>query len=172
MIRRTSGHSLAQRRGATVVESAVVYPVTFLLFLGLIVGGMGVFRYQEMASLAREAARFAAVHGGKYAKENPSLPTVNKAYLTSNIVAAKAVSLNVSTVQVQVFLNTSNGTFDWDNTAATNNRWPTSTVINAQNTYVPMTNSVTVTVSYPWVPELYLVGPINLTSTSTMPMSY
>jgi hypothetical protein len=29
-----------------------------------------------------------------------------------------------------------------------------------------------VTVTYPWIPDLYLVGPINLSSTATMPMSY
>ena len=33
-------------------------------------------------------------------------------------------------------------------------------------------NYVTVTVTYEWVPELILVGPINLTSTSTVAMSY
>jgi hypothetical protein len=33
-------------------------------------------------------------------------------------------------------------------------------------------NYVTVTVSYQWMPEIFLVGPITLRSTSTMPMSY
>ena len=33
-------------------------------------------------------------------------------------------------------------------------------------------NYVTVTVSYQWMPESYLFGPITLTSTSVMPMSY
>jgi hypothetical protein len=33
-------------------------------------------------------------------------------------------------------------------------------------------NYVTVTVTYNWMPELYLVGPLTLTSTSKMPMSY
>ena len=32
------------RLGATVVESAVAYVVTFLLLIGLLVGGMGIFR--------------------------------------------------------------------------------------------------------------------------------
>jgi hypothetical protein len=30
---------------------------------------------------------------------------------------------------------------------------------------------VTVTVSYQWFPEIYLVGPFNLTSTSSMPIT-
>ena len=33
-------------------------------------------------------------------------------------------------------------------------------------------NYVTVTVTYQWYPEFLLVGPITLTSTSTMPMTY
>jgi hypothetical protein len=36
----------------------------------------------------------------------------------------------------------------------------------------PVGNTVTVTVSYQWFPDLYVVGPINLTSTSTSQMSY
>ena len=32
------------RRGVTVIESAVVYPVTFLLLLGLVIGCMDIFR--------------------------------------------------------------------------------------------------------------------------------
>src|SRR5262249_49688885 len=33
-------------------------------------------------------------------------------------------------------------------------------------------NNVVVTVTYQWFPELYLVGPITLSCTSEMPMSY
>jgi len=33
-------------------------------------------------------------------------------------------------------------------------------------------NNVTVTVTYRWMPEVFLGGPIDLTSTSTMPMTY
>jgi len=42
-------------------------------------------------------------------------------------------------------------------------------IVNGNVTYV--TNTVTVTVSYNWFPELYLVGPIVLTSTSSMPIT-
>ena len=58
-----------KRSGATVVESAVVYPTTFLLLLSLVIGAMGVFRYQEVASLARAAARYASTHGAEYRKD-------------------------------------------------------------------------------------------------------
>jgi hypothetical protein len=33
-------------------------------------------------------------------------------------------------------------------------------------------NYVTVTVTYQWMPEVFLIGPINLTSTSKIAMSY
>jgi hypothetical protein len=36
----------------------------------------------------------------------------------------------------------------------------------------PVFNTVTVTVTYSWLPELYLVGPITLRGKSTLPMSY
>ena len=47
-----------------------------------------------------------------------------------------------------------------------------SKVLVAKAPEKPVANTVTVTVHYTWFPELYLVGPITLTSTSTMPMSY
>src|SRR5262245_37729382 len=58
-----------RRRGAVLVESAVVFPVFMILLLGLIVGGMGIFRYQQVAWLAREGARYASVRGADYKKE-------------------------------------------------------------------------------------------------------
>jgi hypothetical protein len=36
----------------------------------------------------------------------------------------------------------------------------------------PIGNKVTVTVTYTWIPEMYLVGPYTLTSTSTAQMLY
>lgn len=57
------------RRGTTIVECAVVYPVTMFLLLGTLVVGVGVFNYQQLQSLAREGARYASVHGPQYASE-------------------------------------------------------------------------------------------------------
>ena len=50
----------SSRRAATVVECSLVLPLTFFLLLTLLVGSMGVFRYQEVATLAREASRYAS----------------------------------------------------------------------------------------------------------------
>ena len=46
----------APRRGSVAIETVLVLNVLFLLTLGVIVLGMGVFRYQEMCHLARGCA--------------------------------------------------------------------------------------------------------------------
>jgi hypothetical protein len=175
MLRRPA---LRRRQAAMIVESAVVLPVTFLLILGLLVGGMGVFRYQEVAHLARLTARYAAVHGGQYDQENAAaikagtLPNVNENYLVQNIADANAVAMDTTKLSVSVSITTHSGTFDWDDTTDNNNRSTYSTYTDANNNVINVTNTVNVTVTYQWLPELYLVGPITLTSTAVMPMSY
>jgi hypothetical protein len=59
----TRRRQLGARAAVTAVECAIVLPVTFFLLFALVVGGMGVFRYQEVATLAREGARYASTHG-------------------------------------------------------------------------------------------------------------
>jgi hypothetical protein len=124
-----------------------------------------------MSHLSRQAARFAAVHGGQYQAENApaiaagQLPNVDEAYLR-NMVLANAVSMDPSKLTVQVFFNTAGGSTDWD---AGGTRYPYTE--NSTGT-ANQTNTVTVIVTYKWFPELYLFGPITLTSKSVMPMSY
>jgi hypothetical protein len=178
-----------QRRAATAVEAAIVLPITFFLVLGILIGGMGVFTYQEMAHLARETARFASVHGGQYAKQNAAaisagtLPSVDKAYLI-NFAKGKAAGLDPSQLQITVTITTlapgaesasSTETVDWDNTTENQNRSPYSAWTNSNTTppsNVQLENVVTVQITYPWSPGLLGIGTINLTSKSVMPMSY
>ena len=61
--------SSSRRSGVTTVECAIVFPVTFLLIVGLVVGAAGMFRYQQMSHLARTAARYASVHGTQWQKD-------------------------------------------------------------------------------------------------------
>ena len=143
------------RPGITAVESALVYPVTFLLLLGTIIGGLGIYRYQEMASLARRAARDALVHGRQFAKDR-NKPAATPTDIYEQAIAPHAVSLDLTKLTYAVSYNSDN--------------WPThTTIINGDVKAVG--NTVTVTVSYRWIPEAFLGG-ITLTSTSTMPMSY
>jgi Flp pilus assembly protein TadG len=144
----------ASRQGATVVEFALVGPVTLLLLIGLLVGGMGVFRYQEVATLAREASRYASVRGTGYqADTGNSAATAADVY--NNAIAGQNVNLDLGQLQYSVTWGTDNRPF---HTAVVN------------GTVVPVTNTVTVTITYQWVPEAYLGG-ITLTSTSVTPMS-
>jgi hypothetical protein len=166
------------RRAGVLIEAALVLPIAFLLILGVLVGGMGVFRYLEVAHLARLVARYAAVHGGQYAQENAAaitagtLPNVNKDYLAQNIAAANAVLLNSSQLSVSTTISTHSGAYDWDDTASNSNRMPYSTYTDSNGNTENVTNTVQVTVSYQWLPEWFVAGPITLTSTAVVPMSY
>jgi len=145
-----------RRPGATVVECAFVYPAVFLVVLGLLVGAAGMFRYSQLASLTREAARYASVHGGQYAQEmKVTAPTPADIY--NNVVLPMAVSFDTSQLNYAITYNTSNS--------------PYHTTLDADNNVIPIQNSVTVTLTYQWVPEAFLGG-VTLSSTSVMPMSY
>jgi len=143
------------RRAATTVECAFVYPLTFFFVVGLLVGSMGIFRYQEMASLSREAARYASVHGTQYAKvAGVTAPTPAEIYTA--VVVDKAVALDLSRLNYSITYDTNNA--------------PSHIVI-ATGDVTPHTNKVRVTLSYQWIPEAFLGG-ITLSSTSEMTMSY
>ena len=49
-------------RGQTMVELALVAPLFVLVLVGMITLGIGVFYQQELTNVAREAARYAAIH--------------------------------------------------------------------------------------------------------------
>jgi hypothetical protein len=72
---------------------------------------------------------------------------------------------------VTINFNTSNGSFAWDDTDNNGNRWPYSPRTVNGTTYSE-TNTVSVTVTYTFVPEWFLAGPITITSTSVMPVCY
>jgi Flp pilus assembly protein TadG len=145
----------SKRAGVTVVESAVVYPIVFLLVVGLIVGSWGVFRYQELASLARRAARWASVHGTQYAFDTKN-PAATPQDIYNNAIAPYAIGFDPSLLTYSVTWNTDNAPFH---------------TINVNGSVTPFRNIVTVTVNYQWLPEAFL-GQIQLSSTSNMPMSY
>ena len=145
-----------RRSGTTLVECAFVYPVLFLLILGLLVGAGGIFRYSQLASLAREGARYASVHGGQYAQEmNVTAPTQDQIF--NNVIAPMAAGFDTTQIGYSITYNTSN--------------WPYHTTLDSNNNVIPIQNTVTVTLTYQWLPEAFLGG-VTLSSTSVMPMSY
>ena len=87
------GLSNRRRRGVVLIESALVYSMTLMLILGTIVVGLGVFRYQQIASLAREGSRWASVHGPTYVTEQ-SQPAITQSDVMTNAILPKIVILD------------------------------------------------------------------------------
>jgi len=151
MIHRSSR---GQRNGFMASESLIVLPTLFFLIIATVVGGYGIFRYQQIAALAREGARWASVHGGQYQRETGN-PAASPSDVYDNAIAPYATNLDLSQLTYSV-------SWDLDNAP-----------LRVDTDYEkPTGNTVTVTINYNWFPEMYLVGPITLSSTSTMPMSY
>ena len=160
-----------QRHGATAVETAVVSFIVFFLIFALVVGGMGIFRYQECAHLAREGSRFASTHGGQYHLDGMDAKTGVPQIASSSDMQAyllnKVVGLDPNFLTVSVSWNApaqyfprNMPSFDDTNPAL------------VPPGQITIFNYVSVTVTYQWTPEFWLTGPINLTSTSTVAMSY
>jgi Flp pilus assembly protein TadG len=143
-----------RRRGTTTVEFAIACPIVFFVIFATIIGGQGVFLYQATASMAREGARWASVHGSQYAEETGK-PAATAADIYAKAIAPGAVGLNLAKLSYTV---------TWDK-----NNMPLTVYEDAQ---APEGNTVTVTVNYLWEPMLFLVGPFTLTSTSTAQMLY
>ncbi|MCI0637494.1 MAG: pilus assembly protein [Gemmataceae bacterium] len=143
-----------KRAGAAAVEGAIAYGLALLFILGLVVGGMGIFRYQEVATLAREAARYACVRGAQYQEETgKAAATAEEIY--KQAILPRATSLDTKRLSYAVKWNSSNR--------------PLTVIDDASR---PIGNTVSVTVTYQWLPELFFVGPLMLTSTSTVQMCY
>ena len=130
------------RNGVTVMECAVVVPLVFLILAGTIIGALGVFRYQEIAALAREGARFAAVRGQRY-----EFQTGNKAATPQDVYEQVILPRAVALDQTQL---TYSVTWSPDNRQG---------------------GTVIVQLNYRWIPEA-LLGGIQFSSTSTMLVSY
>ena len=97
-MRKPTSH---RRRGASTVEFAIVCPIAFFLIFATIIGGLGIYRYQQVAALAREGARYASVHGGRY-----ELETGNAAATPQDVyneaIAPRAVGLDPARISYTV----------------------------------------------------------------------
>ena len=94
-----------RRRGALLVEAAFVYPVVVMLTLVTVVGGLGVFRYNQISFLAREGARWASVRGPRYQSEQgKSTPTA--ADVMAGAVTPKVAALDPNQLTPTLTWNT------------------------------------------------------------------
>lgn len=153
-----------RRRGALMVEAAVVHPLMLIIIFMIIIGGFGVFRYQQVACQAREAARWVAVRGSDWHKET-DLSFPSKADILTQTVLPMAAGMTQGnlTLQVDWIDQVTGEVVDWDSAS----KHPKSVTAGNQS----VANRVRVTVTYRWSPELFLVGSINLQSTCEIPMA-
>jgi Flp pilus assembly protein TadG len=145
--------SRPRRPAATLVEAGLAFSVMFLLTLGTVIFAMGIYYYQQVASLAREGARWASVHGAQYAADTGNA-MATQSTIQSNAIVPMAAGLDTSRLTT---------TASWDYSSE-------APVLDDSSGNV-VTNYVTVTVSYSWRPLLYM-NSMTLTSTSVMPMQY
>jgi Flp pilus assembly protein TadG len=142
------------RRGTTAIEFAFACPILFFLLFATMVGGMGVFRYQQVAAVAREGSRWACVHGGQY-EQDTGKPAATPEDVFNKAILPAATTLRPERLSYSV---------TWDQS-----NMPLQVTDDVQE---PFGNTVTVTVTYQWFPELLLIGPFTLTSSSTSQMVY
>ncbi|HET6882986.1 MAG TPA: TadE/TadG family type IV pilus assembly protein [Pirellulales bacterium] len=142
------------RRGSTTVEVAIIGPATFILVMGLMIGGLGVFRYQQVARVANDAARWASVHGTLYASAT-NQPAATALDVYNNAIVPAATGLDLSKLTYSVTWNTSNS--------------PSHTVVQSGTT-INVANTVTVTINYQWMPQAF-VGQQNMSCTSVRVMT-
>jgi Flp pilus assembly protein TadG len=81
------------RRGAAVVEFAIVAPVFFLLVFGMIEYGRMVMVQQVLTNAAREGARYAVI---QTTNDTTAVTTKVKDYLTSGKLKASASTVTVT----------------------------------------------------------------------------
>lgn len=139
---KSHGDRRSRRKGAAIIECAVVYPVAMLMIMGVVIAGFGVFRHEQLASLAREGARWASVQGAQYQEEQEKpAPTSQdlKAYLLS-----KAVGLDPNALSCDLSYSSSD---------------------------LEKLGVATVRLTYTWRPEGYF-KPVVMSSTSRMAVTY
>ena len=105
-----------RRRGATIVEMALICTVFFAIFIGIVEMGRVAWAREVITAAAREGARYAIVHGA--GSGNPSGPGQNDAAVERRVrqhcygLQAEAVTVasswplgrndNSSTVKIEV----------------------------------------------------------------------
>ena len=180
------------RVGTVLAEAAFVYPVLFLLVLAIILLGISVFRYQQVAHISREASRWASVHGAEYGKDPLNTDTEKRAATPQDVYdnaiapfasGMQTAGMTFTTTQDTVaktitYTGTNPGgitySITWNTDAAGNpDKRPVRTVQvvdsgTALSKDVAQSNTVTVTVTYSWNTGLFGTIPVSSTSVNTI----
>jgi hypothetical protein len=188
-----------KRNGAYVVEAAFVYPITFFLILAMVIGSMGIFRFQECSFLARLGARYGSVHGDNYWYYQRNLRPPNASPGTSANPSGytDATSGTTYLVYQPTTTTTGPGTYtNWTDDIYGNAIYPKLMLLDPANVTCTVAwptvalnpnmpdngqgSQLRVTVSYQWVPEVSFwlpglgsitYGPYTLSSRSSMPIT-
>ena len=152
-----------RRRGVAAAETAVVLSVLLVLVFGIIAGGIGAFRHQQVQCFASEGARWASVRGSGY-QSDASGPSPTRQQIVDRAVLPRAVGVRPAdlTVEVAWIDRATNTVWDWD-AAPKDVR-----SVTAGGEYV--SNSVRVTVTYRWTPGA-LWGARDITGVCELPLS-
>jgi hypothetical protein len=164
---RTGQRRFRARRGTTAIEGAVVYSAAMLMTMGIIVMGLGTFRYQQLAALARVGARWASVHGPTYQSEQKAAAPTSQDLMTYYSTNNSMVALTPSALTCSLTMPTSTTSTTGVVTVSAG----TSLVTPTSNATLTYPGTVSVTLSYDWIPEGWF-SPVTLTSTSTLPITY
>ena len=95
------------RSGAVVVESAIVMPVALLVIFGIVAGTLAIFTYQQVASLARQGARYASVRGHYYSQSTGNAAATPEDVYNNGVVP-KFVNIDPSQMTYSVTWNPDN----------------------------------------------------------------
>jgi hypothetical protein len=193
---------IRKRSGAYVIECAFVFPITFFLLLMIVIGSMAIFRYQECAYLARMGTRYGSVHGDGYWTDLRKLRPPNVTPGTAASPASYTDSITGIPTSYLSYTPTSSNTgpgayTTWCDQIYGNRIYPNLMLLDpnyvscrmdwptvALNPTVPDDfpgSEIRVTVTYHWIPEVQFwlpgigsvkYGPYDLTSMSSMPITY
>jgi len=161
-------------RGQALVEFALVAPVLFLLFLGVIEVGRLVLLFHQLNNAAREGARYAIVHGENAFDRCPSGPLASSSTLTACDPSGNRVRTAITNSTTA--LDDASLGFGWTGDGGFPLYWGpydgcTSDGLPGCSTspYNARGNNVTVRITYPYSPLVFggLFGTITMRAETT-----
>lgn len=147
-------HQRKKRKASVLVEVALIMPVLVLIVAMAADVVSGVFRFHQVATLAREGARYASVHAGQYSADTGS-PLLTGDQLKTSVMLPMSVGLIAANLSCQISWQPNGDSYPYTTTSTGSRKQ----------------NMVRVVVSYQWQPIFLLGRSITLTSTSESPIS-